>query len=372
MSDSLTHLTPGDLEELFAILRAQGFRLVGPRLRDQAIVYDELESLQDLPRGWTDDQEKGQYRLRRREDGAYFGYNVGPHSWKQFLFPAKERLWSAKRTPHGFEPIAENETPIKTAFIGARSCDLHAIAVQDKVFLGEKYSDPRYRARRENIFVIAVHCTQAAKTCFCVSMNTGPKATLGYDLALTEVVNSHEHYFILEAGTEAGRQIASQLKAQPAEQKHAASLISSLTGRAAQSMGRKLDTSNIKELLYSNLEHPRWDDVAERCLSCTNCTLVCPTCFCSSVEDVTDLTGELTSRVRRWDSCFTLDHSSIHGGVIRHSTKSRYRQWLTHKVASWIDQFGVSGCVGCGRCIAWCPVGIDLTEEISAIRGTSK
>lgn len=371
MNDSTRRLSPQDLEELFTVLRTAGFRLVGPKLRDQAIVYDELESLQDLPRGWTDDQEKGQYRLRRRDDGAYFGYNVGPHSWKQFLFPAKERLWRAKRTPNGFESIPENETPIKTAFIGARSCDLHAIAVQDKVFLEGKYADPRYQARRENIFVVAVQCTQAANTCFCVSMNTGPKATLGYDLALTEVVNSNEHYFLLEVGTDAGAKVASQLKTETAsspEQAKAAFLIE----RTAQSMGRKLDTTDIKELLYANLEHPRWDDVATRCLSCTNCTLVCPTCFCSSVEDITDLTGENTERVRRWDSCFTLDHSSIHGGVIRYSTKSRYRQWLTHKVASWIDQFGTSGCVGCGRCIVWCPVGIDLTEEISAIRGNSK
>ena len=217
MDASTSRLTPKDLEQLFVALRTEGYRLVGPRLRDQAIVYDELQSLGDLPRGWTDEQEKGEYRVRPREDGAYFGYNSGPHSWKQFLFPARERLWRAKKTPNGFEPIAEDEKPIKTAFIGARSCDLHAIAVQDKVFLGEKYSDPRYQARRENIFVVAVQCTQAGNTCFCVSMNTGPRATLGYDLALTEVVNSNEHYFLLETATDAGARIASQLKTEPAK-----------------------------------------------------------------------------------------------------------------------------------------------------------
>jgi Fe-S-cluster-containing hydrogenase component 2 len=131
-----------------------------------------------------------------------------------------------------------------------------------------------------------------------------------------------------------------------------------------------MDTSGIKELLYRNPEHPRWDDVAERCLACTNCTLVCPTCFCGSVEDVTDLVGETAERWRRWDSCFTLDHSFLHGGSVRSSTRARYRQWLTHKLASWIDQFGTSGCIGCGRCITWCPVGIDITEEVAAIRAT--
>ncbi|HEY9228950.1 MAG TPA: 4Fe-4S dicluster domain-containing protein, partial [Gemmatimonadaceae bacterium] len=143
-----------------------------------------------------------------------------------------------------------------------------------------------------------------------------------------------------------------------------------IVSATARSMGRTMDTTDIKELLYRNPEHPRWDDVADRCLACTNCTLVCPTCFCASVEEMSDLAGETSEQWRRWDSCFTLDHSYMHGGSVRGSIRARYRQWLTHKVASWIDQFGTSGCVGCGRCITWCPVGIDITEEVAAIRAT--
>jgi ferredoxin len=131
---------------------------------------------------------------------------------------------------------------------------------------------------------------------------------------------------------------------------------------------RSLDTENIRDLLFDNLEHPRWKEVADRCLSCANCTLVCPTCFCSSVTEVTDLTGDAVSRERQWASCFTLEHSQMHGANARPTTASRYRQWLTHKLAGWIDQFGTSGCTGCGRCITWCPVGIDITEEVAAIR----
>ena len=133
-------------------------------------------------------------------------------------------------------------------------------------------------------------------------------------------------------------------------------------------MGRSLDQEGLKELLYENRNHPRWDDVADRCLSCANCTMVCPTCFCTTVEDSTDLTGDTAERVRRWDSCFTMDFSYIHGGAVRKSVKSRYRQWMTHKLGTWQDQFGSSGCVGCGRCITWCPVGIDITEEVAAMR----
>ena len=133
-------------------------------------------------------------------------------------------------------------------------------------------------------------------------------------------------------------------------------------------MGRALDTGNIQGLLYENAEHPRWEQVAQRCLTCGNCTMVCPTCFCTTVEDTTNLAGDQAARTRRWDSCFSLDFSYIHGGPVRSSTRARYRHWITHKFAAWIDQFGSSGCVGCGRCITWCPVGIDVTEEIRSLR----
>jgi formate hydrogenlyase subunit 6/NADH:ubiquinone oxidoreductase subunit I len=133
-------------------------------------------------------------------------------------------------------------------------------------------------------------------------------------------------------------------------------------------MGRSLDTVGLKDLLYSSADSPVWDDVAQRCLACGNCTAVCPTCFCTTVEDVSDLTGDHVQRDRVWDSCFNADFSYLHGGSVRESTRSRYRQWMTHKLGSWHDQFGMSGCVGCGRCVTWCPAAIDITEEAAALR----
>ena len=124
---------------------------------------------------------------------------------------------------------------------------------------------------------------------------------------------------------------------------------------------------DVAMLLRRNLEHRAWSRVAERCLGCANCTMVCPTCFCATVEDTTDLSGAIAERRRKWDSCFTCEFSSIHGGSIRRSGAARYRQWMTHKLSSWWQQFETSGCVGCGRCIVWCPVGIDITEEAHAI-----
>jgi ferredoxin len=360
-------LTPLGLDELIRALAQRGYTVIGPRVRDGAIVYDQVSSADELPKGITDEQEGGTYRLHERGDDALFGFNNGPNSWKHHLFPPNLTLWKARRAEDGaisYEEQAE-ERP-RYAFIGVRSCDLAAIAVQDKVFIGESYTDADYEVRRRDAFIVAVNCSKAGKTCFCVSMGTGPRAESGYDLALTELLEG-EHRFVAEAGSERGEELLAEIGAGEAgaDERSAAQAVSR---ECASQMGRELDTDGIKELLYRNMEHPRWDEVSERCLTCGNCTLVCPTCFCHTVEDMTDLAGEEAERTRRWDSCFTLDHSYIHGGSVRNSPPSRYRQWMTHKLATWIDQFGTSGCVGCGRCITWCPVAIDITEEAAAIR----
>ena len=358
-------------DALLEALQRRGFQLVGPTVRDGAIAYDLLHSAADLPIGWTDEQDGGTYRLRRRDDEALFGYAVGPHSWKQFLHPPRVRLWRARRNGNGFEIVDEPPQAPRYAFIGVRACELHAIAIQDRVFTQGGHVDPTYAARRTNVFIVAVQCGQAGGTCFCASMGTGPRVSSGFDLALTEVLTPERHYFVVEVGSERGAGVLAELphrEATPEEQQAAEAVV---TQTAAQ-MGRTLDTTELQALLYRNYEHPRWDEVAGRCLTCGNCTMVCPTCFCTTVEDVTDLTGREAERWRRWDSCFTMDFSYIHGGTIRASTKARYRQWMTHKLATWIDQFGTLGCVGCGRCITWCPVGIDITEEVRAIRESER
>ena len=359
------------LQKLMLELTDSGYQVMGPTVRDEAIVYDNVNTLADLPEGWTDEQEGGTYRLKRRPDQALFGYNVGPHSWKQFLFPPKQKLWTAKRNDQGFEIHPEEETPPRYAFLGVRSCELHAIAIQDKVFLEGEYVDPTYKLRRENLLIIAVNCGQAGNTCFCVSMNTGPEAKTGFDLVLTEVIDKDQHYFVIEAGSDKGTDLLRALPLKPTAEKEKIA-VQETVARAAGQMGRTLNTEGIRSLLQDNMDHPRWNDVAQRCLSCANCTMACPTCFCSTVEDVTDLSGDHAERWRSWDSCFTLDFTYLHGGHARHSFKSRYRQWMTHKLSTWHDQFDTSGCVGCGRCITWCPEGIDITEEATAIRNTPK
>jgi sulfhydrogenase subunit beta (sulfur reductase) len=353
-----------DLGRIIDRLWKEGYQVVGPTIAQGAIVLDELRSLDQLPIGWTDEQDGGHYRLKRRDDEAYFGYAVGPHSWKTYLFPPRLTLFSVVKIGESFAVNIPPEDDPKYAFLGVRSCDLHAIEIQDRTFLQGSHIDPHYKNRRERAFIFAINCAQAASTCFCASMGTGPKVTHGFDLALTELATS----FIIQVGSERGGEM---MQGVPSEEASDADRTATeeVLRKTENQMTRRLDVTDVKELLYTNLEHPRWDDVAGRCLSCTNCTMVCPTCFCHSIEDVPDLEGQRSDRVRVWDSCFNPEHAHMAGGNTRPEIRSRYRQWLTHKLASWIDQYGVSGCVGCGRCITWCPVGIDLTAEVAAIRG---
>ena len=359
------------LEDLFQALRAADYTLVGPTIQEEAIVYDSIEHVEDMPIGWRDEQEAATYRLHARNDDRFFGYVVGPQSWKKYLYPPSLKLFDARRNGNGAFTIEsgqeKTEDAPRYAFIGARSCEIAAIGIQDRVFLEGPYVDPYYRAVRERAFILAVNCTEPGATCFCASMGTGPRCRTGYDLALTELENS----FLVEVGSELGAEMLSACAWRPAgafelNQAHR------LMDTAEANMGRSLQTGDLPDLLYDNLDHPRWDEVAERCLSCTNCTMVCPTCFCHTVEDASDLSGQATERIRTWDSCFNPDFSYVFGGNLRPNIRARYRQWLTHKLASWIDQFGTSGCVGCGRCITWCPVGIDLTVEVAAIRATTE
>ena len=356
------------LGQLIVVLREGGWTVIGPVVGDGSIIYDEINSVDDLPAGYTDEQAAGHYRIRRRSDEALFGYAVGPHSWKKHLHPASQRLWRAERTGKGFSVMPDDAEPKPLALVGVRACEVQAIAIQDKVFLEGQYVDSTYASRRRNLFIVAVNCGQPGGTCFCVSMKSGPRVSSGFDLALTEVLADDRHFFVVETGSKRGIEVLSLLSHRLAVESETA-VADHIVDHAATQMGRQIETEGIRELLFNNHDHPRWDEVASRCLTCANCTMVCPTCFCTTVEDVTDLTGQHAERWRRWDSCFTIDFSYLHGGSVRKSSRSRYRQWLTHKLSSWWDQFGSSGCVGCGRCITWCPVGIDITEEVRAIRG---
>jgi len=365
-------LPRAQLPRLFAALTTRGYRVLGPKLEDGAIAYAELAGVEELPAGFGEEQSPGRYRAVPRADQSLFGFAAGLRSFRDFFQAPRQALVSLRRGAEGpvlgAPGVSRPSDTRPLALFGARACDLRAIAIQDRILSNGAHADTRYSARRAGTLVIAVNCTEPSGTCFCVSMGTGPRAEDGYDLSLTELLDEHGHRFVVRVGSVRGGELIAPLALASATAPDVAR-DGELIERARSHMGRTLKEQGIREALLENLEHPAWDALGERCLACTNCTLVCPTCFCSTAEDHLDVAGQAADRSVRHDSCFSLDHSWVHGGPVRSSVKSRYRQWLTHKFATWYDQFGSSGCVGCGRCITACPVGIDVTEELAKIRG---
>lgn len=355
-----------ELDALLQLLATDGYEVVGPTVKDDAIVYGQIRSTEDLPVGWTDEQAGGRYRLFRREDEALWGFTVGSSGWKRFLYPPKLELFEIERNGSGTRFIANNDHAPKRALFGVRSCELAAIAIQDKVFMGSGHVDANYAARRQNLFIVAVECGTASGSCFCLSLNTGPSCNEGYDLRITEIAVDSGFEYLVEPGTTEGEEMISRLPSRPATELDHAARETALEN-ARSEMGLSLDTDGLRDLLVEGYGHPRWEEIGRRCLTCGNCTMVCPTCFCSTMTDSVSFDG-VAHRIRIWDSCFSLDFSAIHRHPVRASAKSRYRQWMTHKLATWQDQFGSIGCVGCGRCITWCPVGIDITAEVRAMR----
>jgi ferredoxin len=359
------------LKTLFDAL-SRTYTVIGPRLRNGVIVVDEI-TFNDIPFGYSDHEEPGLYRTQK-EGRNLFSFTIGPDSLKKFLHSSYKPLFSFDKTKQSYsvEPCKDNKKA--QAFFGVKSCDLSALSVLDRVFSSLKNTSHgaqifEYTRARQQAFIVAVNCIRAGNNCFCASMDSGPEVKDGYDIALTEL----ETVFLAEAGSEKGKNIIETLPIQKAGAEVIAQR-QNVIEECRLSMKKTIKTDDLPEFLYRHFDSPRWKEVAKRCLACGNCTLVCPTCFCNSIFDYVTLSGIKSSheyrgqRIRAWDCCFSANFARVHGGNFRHSRRARYRHWMNHKLAYWIEEFGVSGCVGCGRCITWCPVGIDITEELQALR----
>jgi sulfhydrogenase subunit beta (sulfur reductase) len=380
--DTPTELLDDEGFRALVDLIADRFAAIGPQVRDSSVVLDTISSSSDLAAGVTLEQAPGKCRVTPLPEGdrRRFAWAVGTDSAKATRHPAEKVLFTAIDTDGAFRVEPEPEAPggKPLALIGLRSCDVAAAGTLHNV-LGSGGGEQAGPFGPGRPFVVVVNCTDPGGTCFCASMGTGPalagNGTEQVDIVLWERnaaesggqggLGGTPEYLITHTSAR-GAEMLSAIDTRPAgaaDHRWAAGAMQESVRR----MGRTLVTERLPERLTMTLDSQRWDDIALRCLSCGNCTMVCPTCFCSSVQDSSDLAGSTVSRTQRWDSCFTLDHSYIHGGSVRSSTRDRYRQWMTHKLSSWWGQFGESGCVGCGRCISWCPVGIDLVEEANVL-----
>lgn len=352
---------------LLSRLKEEGYLPIGPRIRNESLVYEEIERLDDLPQGYSTEQKPGYFRLVREKHARYFDIIPGAHSWKQFLFPSRIDLFTLHKNGNGWENVTPlPETP-SYAFIGVRACELAAIQIQDNIFMRPDFTDPIYRARRQRVFIVAVNCTHPAGTCFCTSMGSGPRVKEMFDLSLTEL----DDVFVLTIGSQVARRMMTGIPFEDASG-YVLTNAEHRLNHAEQQMRRRLDTSDLPELILEHLDHPYWNEIGKRCLSCASCTQVCPTCFCWDTTDEMSLDGKSTKRTRVWDSCFNPGYSHQAGGNTRPTIYSRYRQWLSHKLGTWKQQYGTLGCIGCGRCITWCPAEIDITEEVSALRSEVK
>jgi sulfhydrogenase subunit beta (sulfur reductase) len=358
-------ITKPQFDTILSTLVGLGYQLEGPQVQDFTVVLGPINSLADLPYGYTSQEESGKYTLSATGRENYFDITSGPHTWKKYFFPPQTQLMVFQQDHPGNWTTLRGEDEIpRYALIGVKPCDLAGIQIQDQIFLEGERCDPIYHDRRDKALILVANCTEPCDTCFCTSMGTGPKAKDGYDLALTELNDN----FLIEIGSDAGRLALAGLDWESASGYFIKEADIALE-RAVKRIKLNLpDPEKLKKELLENLDHPHWSDVASRCFSCGSCTQVCPTCFCWSAVDKTLLPGDTIIRERCWDSCFNPDYSYVAHGNTRPNTRARYRQWLTHKFASWYEQNGSSGCVGCGRCITWCPAEINHLDEIAAIR----
>ncbi len=284
---------------------------------------------------------------------------------RQFIYPSRQTLFNIDRKTGRHETITPKEAKRRMIF-AIHPCDMHAISVLDRTFL-EGFKDAYYKERREQTLTVVLNCNEACESGFCESMGTGPFLQLadGFDVVLTSKLND----YLVEFGSEEGKRIFENVDSTRSTTSQDFTEKEEIEARARGSFEKKIETGGLPELLMQNLDHPVYKRTAEsRCLGCTNCTMVCPTCYCYNIEDTTSYDLQTTKRSRYWDSCQELNFARVHEGNFRSSRKARLRQFVTHKLSTWVEQYGCFGCIGCGRCMTWCPTKIDLTEIAKEIQ----
>lgn len=299
---------------------------------------------------------------------AYASTMIAPTA---FIYPPRQDLFEIDR-PSGHPVVLDSPPAGNTLIFGIHPCDMHALTILDRV-LNSDFVDPYYKKARTETITVVLNCTQACQHGFCASMGAGPFLTIdnGFDVEVTPLKGGRDGYslFLLEPGSPKGNALIEQAGSKRPADKDSRDAKRQTEAKARATLTRSLNTDGLPAILADTLGHPIYKAVARtRCLGCTNCTMVCPTCYCYNLEDDSSFDLRTTLRKRRWDSCQELNFATVHGGNFRASREARLRQFITHKLGTWVEQYNCFGCVGCGRCIRWCPTGIDLVEIATQIR----
>jgi hypothetical protein len=311
--------------------------------------------------------------FRRIESAAEVDWNYSSTTIppSKIIYAPQQALVRFVKSDKGYKAEEDAGAITDRALLAVHPCDLHGLLVLERTFLGQM-KDAAYERVRSRATVVGLNCQNVGEKCFCASFGTGPffgfwmqqGPPFGCDAILTDLGER----FLVETFGEKGDMLFVKVKSSPPSLDDIGEKFKR-EAAAKERFRKTLNTRDLPALMRRNLYHPTWRITGEgKCLSCANCTNVCPTCFCYDTWDKAQLDLSVIERVRRWDSCQDERFAEVHGGNFRSTREARLRQFVCHKLSYWVEQYGCFGCVGCGRCMTWCPTGIDLTEIAAEIR----
>ena len=281
---------------------------------------------------------------------------------KNVFFPRTEVMMRYTRTTKGVELKSEDVDARDAVLFGVRPCDARSFALLDMLFDQEKYKDPYYIEKRAKTAVVTLACSHPPYTsCFCTSVGGHPVDKTGSDVLLTDLGDQYLAEFLTAKGENLVKYFGDAKADGAAEQKKEA-----IVAQAGGEIKSKIPAKEIKPILDVNFEHPFWNTIYQKCLACGTCTYLCPTCHCFDISD--EMKYDDGRRLRNWDSCmFALFTKETSGHNPRQSQKERWRQRTMHKFKYYVDNFDAIACVGCGRCVMYCPVNIDIRKIVEDI-----